>query len=296
MKTAASISLLCGVLVTLVLASESQAGEGAASKELPQTVTVEVASGRSFTGWVDPRTDEAELWLRWSRGTMAILRPIDWERVVKAQIGGDTVPGVELFNAVAPKKEIVPVGESVEAPRPKVLRVHSAGSAAPRPTKTPRSAPRSEAVAATGAGGRAAPRVRSLEIDAWVANWDGDVEVDGLVVEVRPLDANGAVVPVHGTLAVNLIGCRLGRWTRLVRPTEFGLLGAKYRFPFQAVHPEFDLELAPYAAVHARLSVPGRGVFETTESDVRIRPYSAARDHLQYATDQRFFPLERTGR
>ncbi|MFH1923324.1 MAG: hypothetical protein ABIP48_25965, partial [Planctomycetota bacterium] len=77
---------------------------------------------------------------------------------------------------------------------------------------------------------------------------------------------------------------------------EFGLLGAKYRFPFQAVHPEFDLELAPYAAVHARLSVPGEGVFEATESDVRVRPYSATRDHLQYTTGQRFFPLERTGR
>jgi len=293
MKTAASISLFCGVLVTLVLASESQAGEGAASKELPQTVTVEVASGRNFTGWVDPRTDEAELWLRWSRGTMAVLRPIDWERVIEAQVGGDTVSREELFKAVAPKQEIVPVGEPVEPPRPKVFRVHAAGSPRARPTH---STPDSGAAMTTRVGHREALPVRSLEIDAWVANWDGDVEVDGLVVEVRPLDANGAVVPVHGTLAVNLIGCRLGRWTRLVRPTEFGLPGAKYRFPFQAVHPEFDLELAPYAAVHARLSVPGRGVFETTESDVRVRPYSATRDHLQYTTGQRFFPLERTGR
>lgn len=308
MKTAASISLFCGVFVTLGLASEPQVGNGAAMEEPGQTVTVMVTSGRSFTGRVDPRTDEAELWLRWSRGTMAILRRIDWERVVQAQVGGDTVPGAELFKAVAPKKEIVPVGEPVETPPPKVFRVHSNGSAAPSGTKAPRSAFRSEAVAATGADRRAAPRVRSLDIDAWVANWDDDVEVDGLVVEVRPLDAAGATVPVQGTLHMTLIGwhtgrtrsrqpaVRLGRWTQLVHPDEPGSSIARYRLPFQSVHPEFDLKWWSFGTVHAKLSVPGQGVFEATESDVRVRPYSATRDHLQSATGHRFFPLERTGR
>jgi hypothetical protein len=41
--------------------------------------------------------------------------------------------------------------------------------------------------------------------------------------------------------------------------------------------------------------VPGQGTFETTESLLRIRPYSAVRDQLQLSTGRRFFPRERTG-
>jgi hypothetical protein len=141
-----------------------------------------------------------------------------------------------------------------------------------------------------------------------VANWDGDVEVDGLLVRLRPLDAAGEEVPVEGTLEVRLIGWRTGRtrsrqgpvrlarWTRAVGPAEWGPFGIEYRLPFQSVHPEFDLRWAAHGTVHARLSVPGQGVFEVSQSTVRIRPYSALRDHLEYVSGGRFYPGERTGR
>jgi hypothetical protein len=150
--------------------------------------------------------------------------------------------------------------------------------------------------------------VRSLAVDAYAANWDGDVEVDGLRVQLRPLDATGEVVPVEGTLEVTLIGWRTGRtnsrqppvrlarWTRPVHSAELGPFGIEYRLPFQSVHPEFDLRWAPHGTVHARLSAPGQGVFDVTESTVRIRPYSAMRDHLEYVSGGRFLPVERTGR
>ena len=149
--------------------------------------------------------------------------------------------------------------------------------------------------------------VRSLAVDAWVANWDDDVEVDGLVVQVIPQDDYGSMVPVRGVLEVNLLGERrgalkhrqsfvgLGRWTRRVRHDDFGPSGAVYRLPFQAVHPEFDLSKEPYGAVHVRLTVPGHGVFDATADMVRIRPYGTVRDHLQQATGERFFRTERTG-
>jgi hypothetical protein len=134
------------------------------------------------------------------------------------------------------------------------------------------------------------------------------VEVDGLIVDVYPLDATGRPVSVNGTLDVRLIAEHTGvvkrkqpfstegRWTRPVRREHFGLNGASYRLPFGRFHPQFDLRSSAYGAVHARLSVPGKGVFEATETTVRIRPYGLLRDGLQQATGRRFFPVERTGR
>lgn len=157
-------------------------------------------------------------------------------------------------------------------------------------------------------------RVASLWIDAWVANWDSDVEVDGLIVEVQPIDADGWLVPVRGTLVANLIGIedgivrrkdpfvRMGRWSKSVEPEDFGGYGslaagpARYKLPFRSFHPEFDLALKSKAALNVRLSVPGHGVFEATESSVRIRPHSQIRDMRQQLRGARFFPLERTGR
>jgi len=140
------------------------------------------------------------------------------------------------------------------------------------------------------AGAGEASRVRCLAVYAKVANWDADKELDGLLVHVYPLDVNGAVVPARGTLEIDLLGQRfgrvkrsrpftsLGRWTQQVSRADFGSDGAVYRLTFQRVHPELDLSVAPYAAIHAKLSVSGQGTFETIESTVRIRPYVAALD------------------
>jgi hypothetical protein len=147
-----------------------------------------------------------------------------------------------------------------------------------------------------------------VRIDAYVANWDQDVEVDGLVVHVFPLDCDGLVTPVDGTLNVTLVGQQLGavrdrepfphlgQWTRAVCLEDFGPAGAVYRLPFQAVHPEFDLRVSSGALAHARLIVPGSGTFEDSQATLRIRPYSAFRDHLQQRRGTRFLPVERTGR
>ena len=146
-----------------------------------------------------------------------------------------------------------------------------------------------------------------MSIDADVGRWSDTVEADGLVVHVYPMDAQGAVVPAWGTLEVDLTGWQfgitrpsqpffsLGRWTQEVRPEDFGPQGAVYRLPFQSVQPEFDTNVAPLGAVHARLNVPGQGTFDATRSSVRIRPSSPVRDMLQMTTGQRFFPQERTG-
>jgi hypothetical protein len=89
---------------------------------------------------------------------------------------------------------------------------------------------------------------------------------------------------------------REARWVKSVRIEDFSAGGATVKLPFLRFHPEFDSHRAPYGAVHVRLSVPGHGVFEATQSVVRLRPYSATRDRYQQRTGRRFLDMERTGR
>lgn len=315
MKTNLSISLLCGFFLILANTAEPTSADSEGTRTEPGAVadayrgpvTVEAASGRRFTAEVDARTDRGRLWLRWGRGSDFILRPMDWERVVRVQVAGETFSGGEFHRAVGAVRDLVPASATAEGDRPVLV----GGRWDPRAGSVPAASGYSAgqpAAAAPGAAGHGALPVRSLEIEARAANWDADVEADGLIIDVYPRDAAGAIVPVHGVLEVDLVGertgvvrlgqplRRVGRWTRQVRPTDFSSGGARYRLPFQSVHPEFDLEWAPYAAVHARLNVPGHGVLETTESAVRVRAYSPIRDRFQQATGQRFFRLERTGR
>ena len=276
------------------------------------TVTVDLLSGRTFTARVDSKTSATELWLCFERGAATIFRPIAWDRVVRARVGGRIVSGGEL-------RQMVPSlvrGPPVRSSDRQGIRIREAEEAdavelKERPQVSIRRQPSGTPVGATQGASAAAEnarRVRSLAIDATVANWDADVEVDGLLVHVYPLDGYGQVVPVRGTLHVDLRAPRypgtprsgrfyeLGRWTEVLQTLDFTAAGAVFRLPFRAVHPEFDLDVATYGAIHARLDVPGAGTFETTASTVRIRPFSPLRDQLQQTAGHRFFPDERTGR
>ena len=287
------ISRLCGLTVALGGLVMPLAAQPAVGQDTAVPITVIAASGRIFAAEVDARTDRSHLWLCRRRGSAAVLRPIRWDRVVAARLAGEDVSGGQLHAIVeAIVAELPPPVENAKAARTLVIPPSDA-SVAP--------------AAAASDGPPQIPRVRSLSVEAVAANWDADVEVDGLLLRVYPLDAGGAIVPVRGTIEVDLIVQRggvarrshrldaPGRWTRRVRLADFGSDGAVYRLPFQRAHPEFNPNLAPYATVHARLHVPGRGSFDATAADVRVRPYSAARDRLQHTTGRRFFPQERTG-
>ena len=295
MRTRIRVALLCGLFLALADATRPQTERAAIAQESAVTVTVDVASGRSFAGEVDSRTDEAQLWLRCPLGSGILRRPIDWDRVVEVRLAGESFSSEEFQQAVRSVSQMLGEQAEPEEGASKIVIGPSKG----RPD-------RQLAPAATAAAAHKPRRVESLAIDVRVGEWDGDVDVDGLLLEIYPLDASGEVVPVNGAIEA-ILRCertgvvklrrpfnRLGRWTKRVRATDFGPRGASYRLPFQAVHPEFDLKWASYGAVHVRLSVPGQGVFERTESTVRIRPYSAVRDQLEQATGRRFFQGERT--
>src|SRR6185436_9062212 len=48
--------------------------------------------------------------------------------------------------------------------------------------------------------------VQSVEFYARAANWDNDVNVDGIALNVFPLDGDGQMVAVSASLEVDLIG------------------------------------------------------------------------------------------
>jgi len=281
--------LLCGLSTSLAVATDS--GTDTPSPHAPlemQSISVEVVSGRIFTGEVDGQTDDQRLWMRFGSDSIVLLRPIQWDRVVAARAGGLELSGKQFRDMVVGLQK--KLGKPVPEETGELVIIGDAEDNVSSSRTVPPG------------------RVHSLAIEATIANWDSDVEVDGLLLHVYPLDADGRVVELSGTLQVDLVGRdigaiergqpfgRLGRWSKRVRPGDFGSRGAVYRLPFQSVHPQFDTRISPHGAVYARLAVAGQGVFETTESDVRVRPASAVRDDLQLSTGRRFFQHEQTGR
>ena len=275
-----------------------------------ETVAVGLASGRVFVGEVDPRTDAEQLWLRTEGPGIVFCRPIRWERILLARCGDQEYSSEEL-QALSEALKSAPSpsfrsGDSESLPAPPAPHQHdnaAANVAAPRQW-----IPDSRIANYIQASRARDIQVQSIEIDACVANWNQTVETDGIVVHLYPLDGMGCVVPVDGTLDVDLIaavpaGSRLGvpfpeigRWTVRVTPDQFGPSGAVFKLPFQGAHPEFDLNIGPFGLVHARLNVPGNGSFETSRATVRIRQYSNVRDEAQQITGHRFFDVERVDR
>jgi hypothetical protein len=265
----------------------------------PKLLTVELASGRKFTGVVDVRTNEQQLVLRFTRGTATLKRPIEWSRVVKATVDGEAIePGKLRETAMAMRVE----GSG--------FRVQGTGNSE-QATGAREQEP--------GAGNQLpaellpASRVTSVTFDARLANWDWDVETDGLILEILPISADGYLTPTSGTAEIELFAPqkrsfdlvplsggdtleRVERWTKRVDLADFGVNGARLKLPFGAVHPEFDLDWIGVGLVHVRLVVPGDGVFDDSLDGLRIRPYAPLRDRYEMQTGRRFLPTERVGR
>ncbi|MCR4411492.1 MAG: hypothetical protein NUV77_03590 [Thermoguttaceae bacterium] len=243
-------------------------------------VAVHLEDGRTLTGEVDAATDDEHLWLRTTAPGIAFSRAIAWNDIVAVVHGGKQRPAAEFR----------PIAEQIKTPLPEGFFA-SSEARLPRPPS-----PRAEPVRPN--------RVASLEIDARMANWDADAEPDGLEVRIRPLDDRGRTVRVNGDLDVRLVGQRiagrqspgefpeLGHWGESVRADEVKPFGATYRLPFRAVHPEVDPGVSPDGVVHARLGVPGQGVFEASVP-VYLRTPGRLRDQLQLRKNVRVFPFER---
>ena len=254
-----------------------------ASAPAAEPITVQVSDGRTFTGLVDRQTDDERLWLRFEEGTGVLWRPVSWGRIVAASYQGQSVP----------LNEIKELAQRLQTTRQVVLQ--------PRQSQTIAAVPKS------------APSPAAIDIEAALANWDGDVEADGLRLWLRLLDEEGLETAAAGTLEVELFAPTIRkyheapqsrgyavdlieRWTVSLRAGSFRGGTARVRLPFGALHPQFDRKIDQLGLVHVRLAVPGHGVFEQSLDGVSLRPFSPVRDALLDNTGRLFLPTESTGR
>ncbi len=236
------------------------------------SITVQLASGRTFTAALDRRTDAEWLWLRFGASGIEILRPVDWGCVVSTTAAGHEISGVEFRQVVEQVRKEMPVQASADEAKTNIVMVGAVEEERPEVLS------RASEVAAVDAR-----RVVTLAIDARMANWDENAEADGLLVRIYPLDADGAIVPVRGTLSVELKAkqnsvhhasqpyIEVGRWSETVRPTDFGVGGATYPLRFQGIHPDYERSIRPIGSVSACLTVPGQGTFQATTDSVSLR-------------------------
>lgn len=266
--------------------TESAAAENVAE----EIVTVVLADGRTVTGSVDLKTDAQYLWVRRGEEQLDLVSGYPWNQVLEGHVGERKLERSELRSWASSRKQAGRKFAEIAPGAPSDVRLISAA--------TP-SAPVSA--------------VKTLVVDAELAQWDKDTQTDGLRVFVYPLDAQGNLVPVDGhielTLAVEREYARADsgfvkvpefveadRRTFAVRRAQFAAGPAVYQLPFDRWHPDFEFALAHQALLHARLSVPGQGVFEASDARVCLREFSRFRDQLQYYSPGRYLPLENPSR
>src|SRR5262245_623810 len=271
----------------------------AATADDSPMVVVKLADGRQIGGAIDSSTTTQELVLRTERSGITLRRPIRWQRIVGVSQGGQEFSLAKLREAAERSRALGVAGRASG-----VKRIELRGKADNQQTLPPQAAPPP-----------APQQVVSISFDVAIANWDSYVEVDGLLLDVAPVDANGYLIPADATLQVELFAPQrrnladapqsggdtlelVERWTREITLDEYGPYGARLRLPFGAIHPEIEKDWAAswYGLVHVRLIVPGHGVFDASRDGVRIRPWAPNRDNLEMNTGRRFVPSERVGR
>jgi hypothetical protein len=261
---------------------------------------VHLADGRVLQGILDTRTDETFLWLRTVTDNFSLSSRFRWSDVLDVDPSIPDLPGDEHRIEVDVSKGIDVVDQFEPAADEEEDAVDGKDDWMDWPTSRP---------GISEAGPWEAPLLfpvaRALRIEAHLANWDDDVEPDGLRVLVSPVDGFGQVVPVFGSIDFKLIGEHrlsrggehvrrrdsfplLGEWSRRVTLKTFRPNGVVYELPFRNFAPGRDVDIAFEALLTARLGIPGVGVLESSDSYVLLRPTNRFRDDLQLRTGRRY--------
>ncbi len=243
-------------------------------------LVVNVQSGRTFVGDLDPRTDEDHLWLRMDVESTSIFRPIAWSRVTEVRRNGVVLSATEVRRAATRLES------KVEYP-PRVASASLLGL-----------------LNSSAAGSRAERLTQSVEIFARAANWDRDSAFDGLQLSVYAYDELGDLRPSTGRLEVELYGSRaidfaadsqgagwrferLAQWSLAFTADDFASRGLIAKLPFEGFSPETDTRISPEGLLHVKWIVPGQGVYEATQDGIRLRSSSALRNRLESHSSRR---------
>jgi hypothetical protein len=266
-----------------------------------EDAVIELQDGRVVQGQIDEATDETRLWLRREAAGVQVTSGFAWGQIRLVQSGQQSYRGCD-FQAVA---------QSTKTPGKlyRELDVAIEGGPKQSPALLPAAHQSSANVGERLRLSAAERRVKTLYIEAYLAQWDGDPQADGLRVFVYPLAADGELVPVNGQIDLYLLGeverasgvvaspqmpqfRELERQSATVRSGDFKRGAAVIELPFRQFHPDVYFDVARQAVVHARLGVPGQGLFLASDANVQLRGFSRIRDELQMQTRQRFFPTE----
>jgi hypothetical protein len=265
-----------------------------------EPITVELNNGHVVKGDVDEQTDGLRLWLRREVDGIQLASGFAWNQVRRVESGGQVFTGSDfLTNSGATKsagktyQQLSYANRGSEQVQPAAVEAEML----PRPVSEQFHQQAIER------------RVKTLYIEAYLAQWDGDPQTDGLRVFVYPLSADGELVPVNGQIDLFLLGeieratgvvgnptlpqfRELERGSQIVKTGDFARGAAMYQLPFRQFHPDYYFDVARQSLVHARLGVPGQGLFMASDANVQLRGFSRIRDELQMKTPQRFFPTE----
>ena len=277
--------------------------------EMPATVvTVHMRNGKMTKGLVDADTDKFHLVLRRASANVVLRTRVPWMSV-SLVTADEWVLSAEQMKLLIPQLSSMGSrtafnGSSfIKDSRPYWIAGDTAALAS-------RGGVVSVAVSDRSGDIHAARSVKSLQLVTQLANWDSDAAIDGLLVEIRPLDQFGQLVPVDGQLNLKLLGLsrtpggqvqpglspvefpELATWTQAVHKADFMREGAIYRLEFRGFRPERDLSIDPVGMISARLVVPGTGTFAASEGLTVLRPYSPIRDFHQMFRGTRTLPRE----
>lgn len=288
----------CSLLGILVISGVASAEVNERDVAAKGRVEVTVRSGRLFIAEIDSRTDTETLWIKYGTGNTTIWRPIQWKYVEKTECDGEPLKKSEIIE-IARKS----THAEADCDTSSAQAYHAA-----RPDPAAR---RHRAAKDTQSTQTRTTRVRSARFNASLGNWDADVEPDGLVLDVTPLDESGRPLNVDSVLHVTLFASkaenfdsvsggerieRIGQWTVTLDRNQWQGYSYVVRLPFQAVDPGFDTTVAAEGLVHTRLVVPGHGTFDRSIDGVQLRKFGPLRDWLERRGQSRWLPQERTGR
>jgi hypothetical protein len=266
---------LCVTILSLVHAQFVCAAE---------PVTIVLSNGRSVSGQVDQQSDGERLWLRREEAGTSLSSGFAWDEIASATHGRKTLNRDQLqIWAMKQRSPSAAFQDLKSVPRTRAKTIKTID----RPVQT-------------------------LVIESALGQWDNDSQADGLRILVSPLDAQGKIVPIDGQIEFTLVveieklsGGQSGsltpkfieveRASRMVKRADFAKGPAVFEIPFTSQHPEFDTTISPLALLHARLGVPGRGVYEASDDQVCLRPCNRLRDQMQYYSPSRQLPLESGG-
>ena len=223
-------------------------------------VLVKLADGVNVRAVFDKRTDQERLWLTTSLGDGSLSQSIPWEEVTQVEIGGQSFEGRIVRAAVATLRDASPSRH--EAAPPGLIRLDAETTGSDSWESADSRASRSRT--------SASPKIEAMTVSAWLANWDQDVAVDGLAVELTAYDSYGDPVPCDGTVNFVIqawktsgrnrhLEVRPERWTRTVTADEFRSGSVFFRLPFRAIEPHGSSAWWPHGVLQIRLAVPGIG-------------------------------------